>query len=82
MYPEQVFVVLHGPQQGARGHVHYVELDQYIGPNWLITVHGPMNPAVPLDAAHAETAAITRRLRTDGWARADPANSPRHWSAC
>ena len=26
MYPEQVFVVLHGPQQGARGHVHYVEL--------------------------------------------------------
>lgn len=62
MYPEQVFVVLHGPQQGARGHVHYVELDQYVGPNWLITVHGPMNPAVPLDAAYVETAAIARRL--------------------
>ena len=62
MYPEQVFVVLHGPERGARGHVHYVELDQYVGPNWLITVHGPMNPAVPLDAAYVETSAITRRL--------------------
>jgi magnesium transporter len=61
-YPEQVFVVLHGPQQGEHGHVHYVELDQFIGPNWLITVHGPMNPAVPLDAAYVETAAIVRRL--------------------
>ncbi len=62
IYPEQVFVVLHGPQQGARGHVHYIELDQYIGPNWLITVHGPMNPAVPLDAAYVETGATARRL--------------------
>ena len=62
LYPEQVFVVLHGPERGARGHVHYVELDQYVGPNWLITVHGPMNPAVPLDAAYVETAAIARRL--------------------
>ena len=62
IYPQQVFVVLHGPHKGARGHVHYVELDQYAGPNWLITVHGPMNPAVPLDAAYVETTAITRRL--------------------
>jgi Mg2+ and Co2+ transporter CorA len=43
--------------------VHYIELDQYIGPNWLITVHGPMNPAVPLDAAHVETRAVARRLQ-------------------
>jgi magnesium transporter len=61
-YPEQVFVVLHWPHQGAHGHVHYVELDQFIGPNWLITVHGPMNPAVPLEAAYVETGAIARRL--------------------
>jgi magnesium transporter len=62
VYPEQVFVVLHAPQRGARGHVHYIELDQYIGPNWLITVHGPMNPVVALDAAYVETGAIARRL--------------------
>ena len=62
VYPDQVFVVLHAPERGARGHVHYIELDQYVGPNWLLTVHGPMNPVVPLDAAYVETGAIARRL--------------------
>ena len=62
VYPEQVFLVLHAPERGARGHVHYIELDQYIGPNWLLTVHGPMNPVVPLEAAYVETGAIARRL--------------------
>jgi len=64
VYPGQVFVVLHRPERGARGHVHYVELDQYLGPNWLITVHGPMNPVVPLDAAYVETGGIARRVES------------------
>ena len=54
-YPDQAFVVLHAPGAGQRGHVHFVELDQFVGPNWLLTVHGPMNPAVALDAAYVET---------------------------
>jgi Mg2+ and Co2+ transporter CorA len=62
VYPDQTFLVLHAPERGARGHVHYIELDQFIGPNWLITVHGPMNPVVPLDAAYVETRAVARRL--------------------
>ena len=61
-YPDQTFVVLHAPEPGRGGHVHYVELDQYVGPNWLVTVHGPMNPAVPLEAAYVETGTVTRRL--------------------
>jgi magnesium transporter len=44
VYPGHVFFVLHAPERGARGHVHYVELDQFVGPDWLITVHGPVNP--------------------------------------
>src|ERR1700733_7300196 len=43
-YPDHVFVVLHAPERGARGHVHYLELDQFIGANFLVTVHGPTNP--------------------------------------
>jgi hypothetical protein len=43
---DHVFTVLHPPQLGQRGHVHYVELDQFIGRNYLVTVHGPLNPAV------------------------------------
>ena len=62
VHPDQTFVVLHAPEPGAGGHVHYVELDQFVGPNWLLTVHGPMNPAVPLDAAYVETSTVARRL--------------------
>jgi magnesium transporter len=62
VYPGHVFVVLHGPQKGTHGHIHYLELDQFVGPDWVVTVHGPLNPAVPLDAALAETRAVARRL--------------------
>src|SRR3954469_2599339 len=62
VYPGHVFIVLHGPERGARGHNHYLELDQFVGPDWVVTVHGPLNPAVPLDAALAETRAVERRL--------------------
>ena len=71
VYPDQVFLVLHAPERGARGHVHYIELDQYVGPNWLLTVHGPMNPVVPLEAAYVETGAIARRLES-GKLQPDP----------
>jgi magnesium transporter len=62
VYPGHVFVVLHAPERGARGHVHYIELDQFVGPDWLITVHGPVNPIVSGDVACAETRAVARRL--------------------
>jgi magnesium transporter len=62
VYPGHVFIVLHGPEKGAHGHVHYLELDQFVGPDWVVTVHGPLNPAVALEAALAETRAVARRL--------------------
>jgi hypothetical protein len=37
--------------------VHYLELDQFIGPNYLVTVHGPLNPAVDPELALRETGA-------------------------
>src|SRR6185369_7335399 len=64
VYPGHVFVVLHAPERGARGHVHYIEIDLFIGPNWLITVHGPVNPAVRPEVAVDETRAVARRLET------------------
>ncbi|HWS39263.1 MAG TPA: magnesium transporter CorA family protein [Actinoplanes sp.] len=64
-YPDCVFVVLHGPERGDRGHVHYLELDQFIGHRYLVTVHGPLNPAVTAESAERETRAIRRRL-TEG----------------
>jgi Mg2+ and Co2+ transporter CorA len=64
LYPDHAFVVLHGPKQGAAGHVHYIELDQFIGPGYLVTVHGPVNPAVAPEVAVQETTAVLKRLES------------------
>jgi len=61
-YADHVFVVLHAPELGKGGHVHFVELDQFVGPRYLVTVHGPLNPAVDPSAALRETRAVLRRL--------------------
>jgi len=61
-YADHVFVVLHGPERGERGHVHYIELDQFIGSNYVVTVHGPLNPAVDSEVALRETRAVLRRI--------------------
>ena len=62
LYDDHVFVVLHGPEPGRGGHIHYVELDQFVGAHYLVTVHGPVNPAVDPAAAGVETAAVGARL--------------------
>src|SRR4029450_405604 len=61
-YRDHLFVILHAPELGTGGHVHYVELDQFIGPRYVVTVHGPVNPAVPPEAAQRETRAVLRRI--------------------
>jgi magnesium transporter len=61
-YHDHLFVVLHAPELGTGGHVHYVELDQFIGPRYLVTVHGPVNPAVTPEAAQRETRAVLGRI--------------------
>src|SRR6476646_3759403 len=61
-YDDHLFLVLHAPQPGAGGHVHYVELDQFIGDRYLVTVHGPLNPAVDPAAAMVEVDVVLARL--------------------
>jgi magnesium transporter len=62
VYSDHVFTVLHAPEVGKRGHVHYVELDQFIGPNYVVTVHGPLNPAVNPEIAYLDTETVLRRI--------------------
>ena len=61
-YDDHLFLVLHAPQPGVGGHVHYIELDQFIGERYLVTVHGPLNPAVDQAAAMVEVDAMLSRL--------------------
>ena len=42
--------------------MHYIELDQIVGRNYLVTVHGPINPAVDPAVALRETRAVHARL--------------------
>jgi Mg2+ and Co2+ transporter CorA len=73
MYPDHVFVVLHAPEAGAGGHVHYVELDQFIGRRYVVTVHGPVNAAVDPAAARVETDAVAVRVDSG---RFSPSSGP------
>jgi magnesium transporter len=73
VYADHVFVVLHAPEAGAGGHVHYVELDQFVGGRFVVTVHGPVNPAVDPAAAQVETAAVAVRVDSG---RYHPASGP------
>jgi Mg2+ and Co2+ transporter CorA len=63
-YADHVFVVLHEPAEGSAGHVHYVELDQFIGPNYLVTVHGPVNPRVDPEVVRRDVRSTVQRLES------------------
>jgi len=64
LYPDHVFLVLHAPHAGALGHVHSIELDQFIGNRYLVTVHGPLSAAADPAAARVEVDALTKRLES------------------
>ena len=69
VYPDHVFVVVHAPEIGAAGHVHYLELDQFIGNDFLVTVHGPISPKVSLEAALRRPRQSRAGWRVAGYAR-------------
>src|SRR3954463_9035886 len=64
IYPQQQLLILHGPERGPSGHVHYIELDQIISDKYVVTVHGPVNPAVEPAVALRETDAVRRRIES------------------
>jgi Mg2+ and Co2+ transporter CorA len=63
-YSDHVFLVLHAPERGQGGNVHYVELDQFVGPGFVVTVHGPLDPGISPEVALRETRAVLRRLES------------------
>ena len=72
-YAGHVFTVLHSPGIAKRGHVHMLELDQFIGTNFLVTVHGPLNPLVKLETATEECDDVLRRIAFGRFAPTTPA---------
>jgi Mg2+ and Co2+ transporter CorA len=62
-YTDHVFAVLNAPEAEKAGHVHLLELDQFIGRRYLVTVHGPLGAQVPLEAAMRDTNNALGRLQ-------------------
>jgi len=62
-YADHAFVTTQSPLLGRAGHVHLLELDQIIGHHYLVTVHGPVNPAVDIAEALVETEAVLARMQ-------------------
>jgi Mg2+ and Co2+ transporter CorA len=63
-YPDHLFVVLHAPQRGEAGHVHLIELDQFIGRRYLVTTHGPVAAGVPSEVVLKDTRHVLERLES------------------
>src|SRR4030095_7360506 len=57
-YSDHVFLILHAPERGQGGSVHLVELDQFIGTGFLVTVHGPLEVRVDPEVARRETGRV------------------------
>jgi Mg2+ and Co2+ transporter CorA len=55
------------------GQIHLLELDYFVGHRFLVTVHGPVNPEVPLEKALRETRAVARRLEQGRFVPRSPA---------
>jgi magnesium transporter len=72
-YGDHVFLTTQSPYLGGAGHVHLLELDQIVGHGYLVTVHGPINPEVPVDRALVETGGVLGRIEGGRFTPASPA---------
>jgi magnesium transporter len=62
-YADHLFLVLHAPEPGAAGRVHHLELGQFVGRRYLVTIHAPpAEEGFPHEVAHRETRAVLERL--------------------
>ncbi len=72
-YPDHLFVILHAPERGEGGHVHLLELDQFVGRRYLVTVHGPLGIGVTVETAVRDTEAIMSRIESGRFVPRTPA---------
>lgn len=72
-YADHYFLTVHRPLLGRAGHVHMLELDLIVSTRYLVTVHGPLNPAVDPREALTETSAVMGRINSGRFKPASPA---------
>ena len=81
VYRDHVFLVLHAPCAGAgRARALHRARPVRRRPNYLVTVHGPLNPAVDPAAAHGRSdSGAASAGRPAGCVRRPPTSCPTRW---
>lgn len=72
VYDDHLFVVLHAPERDEDGHIRHRELNQFIGPRFLVTVHearGSNGDTPP----RLETNSVLDRVKTGRMQPTNPA---------
>ena len=64
VYPDHLFVILHAPEPGTAGYTHLLELKQFVGRRYLVTVHGPFGESAPFEAGFRETRTVLQRIES------------------
>jgi magnesium transporter len=65
---------VHRPLLGAAGHVHLLQIEFFIGPDYLVTLHGPYNPEIDAAAVGRDTAMARDRLDAGRFLPASPSD--------
>ena len=72
-YPDHLFLVLHAPLAGHGGHVDMLELNQFVGRRYLVTVHeSPNGGDADAQDALRETGLVLGRIDADRFRPATP----------
>ncbi len=61
-YPNYLFIALQIPELGTDDHIHLLELDQFLGRRYLVTVHEPHHDVVSLKASLHSTETVLQRV--------------------
>jgi Mg2+ and Co2+ transporter CorA len=72
-YEDYLFFVLFAPKlkTGGRGHIHFLELSQFVGQRYLVTVHAFNQTVAPEDATR-ETRHVYNRMTSEGLRAGSP----------
>lgn len=69
---DHLFTILHSAEPGLPGQVRLLELDQFVGPNYLVTVHGPVTEGVPRETVLRETRQVEESIEAGRFTPSSP----------
>jgi magnesium transporter len=61
-YPNYLFIALQIPELGSDDHIHLLELDQFLGRRYIVTIHEPHADRVSLESSLHSTETVLQRI--------------------